>query len=111
MSNHPEPMLKNSTPFFYFCNDVVREGSRMFDALELHRTSAKSPCTPCFSSKYVDRGGSVVSNQPEPMLNNSTHFAISEKMWFKKVRGGSMRLNYTELVRNHPAHLASPLNM
>ena len=61
--------------------------------------------------KYVDRGGSVVSNQPEPMLKNSTHFAISAMMWFEKVRGGSMRLNYTELVRNHPAHLASPLNM
>ena len=83
----------------------------MFDALELHRTSAKSPCTPCFSSKYVDRGGSVVSNQPEPMLKNSTHFAISAMMWFEKVRGGSMRLNYTELVQKHPAHLASPLNM
>ena len=41
------------------------------------------------------------------MLNNSTHFAISEMMWFKKVRGGSMHLNYTELVQNHPAHLAS----
>ena len=88
MSNQPEPMLKNSTHFAsYICNDVVREGSRRFDALELHRTSAKSPCTPCFSSKYVDRGGSVVSNHPEPM---STHFAISEMMWFEKVRGGSM---------------------
>ena len=86
MSNHPEPMLKNSTHFFI---SVIREGSRMFDALELHRTSAKSPCTPCFSSKYVDRGGSVVSNQPEPMLKNSTHFAIPAIMWFKKVRGGS----------------------
>ena len=86
VSNHPEPMLKNSTHFFI---SVIREGSRMFDALELHRTSAKSPCTPCFSSKYVDRGGSVVSNQPEPMLKNSTHFAISAMMWFKKVRGGS----------------------
>ena len=63
------------------------------------------------STKYVDRGGSVMSNQPEPMLNNSTHFAISAMMWFKKVRGGSMRLNYTELVQKHPAHLASPLNM
>ena len=82
MSNHPEPMLKNSTPFFYFCNDVVREGSRMFDAHELHRTSAKSPCTPCFSSKYVDRGGLVESNQFEPMLRNSTQFAISAMMWF-----------------------------
>ena len=68
-------------------------------------------CTPCFSSKYVDRGGSVVSNQPELMLKNSTHFAISAMMWFKKVRGGSMRLNYTELVQKHPAHLVSPLNM
>ena len=52
-----------------------------------------------------------MSNQPEPMLNNSTHFAISAMMWFKKVRVGSMRLNYTELVRNHPAHLASLLNV
>ena len=34
-----------------------------------------------------------------------------KKMWFKKVRGGSMRLNYTELVQKHLAHLASPLNM
>ena len=52
-----------------------------------------------------------MSNQLEPMLNNSTHFAISAMMWFEKVRGGSMHLNYTELVQNHPAHLASPLNM
>ena len=83
----------------------------MFDALELHRTSANSPCTPCFSSKYVDREGLVHSNHPKPMLNNSTHFAISEMMWFKKVRGGSMRLNYTELVQKHPAHIASPINV
>ena len=27
------------------------------------------------------------------------------------VRGGSMLLNYPELVQKHPAHLASPLNM
>ena len=53
----------------------------------------------------------VASNQPEPMLKNSTHFAISAMMWFKKVRGGSMRLDYTELVRNYPSHLDSPLNM
>ena len=37
-----------------------------------------------------------MSNHPKPMLNNSTHFAISEMMWFKNVRGGSMSLNYTE---------------
>ena len=79
--------------------------------LELHRTSAKAPCTPCFSSKYVDRGGSVQSNHSESMLNYSTHFFISAIMWFEKVRGCSMRLNYTELVQKHPAHLASPLNM
>ena len=60
---------------------------------------------------YIDRGGSVESNQLEPMLNKSTHFAISAMMWFKKVRGGSMHFNYTELVQKHPAHLASPLNM
>ena len=52
-----------------------------------------------------------MSNHPEPMLKNSTHFAISEMMWFGKVRGGSMHLNYTELVQNHPAHLASILNV
>ena len=52
-----------------------------------------------------------MSNHPEPMLKNSTHFAISAMMWFEKVRGGSMHFNYTELVQNHPAHLASPLNM
>ena len=107
----PQTHVKQLYTLCYICNDVVREGSRRFDALELHRTSAKSPCTPCFSSKYVDRGGSVVSNQPEPMLKNSTHFARSAMMWFKKVRGGSMRLNYTELVQKHPAHLVSPLNM
>ena len=45
------------------------------------------------------------------MLNNSTHFFISAMMWFEKVQRCSMRLNYTELVQNHPAHLASPLNM
>ena len=33
-----------------------------------------------------------MSNHPEPMLKNSTHFAISEMMWFEKVRGGSMHL-------------------
>ena len=93
------------------CNDVVQEGSRRFDALELHRTSAKAPCTPCFSFIYVDREGSVQSNHPKPMLKNTTHFAISAMMWFKKVRGGSMRLNYTELVQKHPAHLVSPLYM
>ena len=107
----PRTHVKELYTLFYICNDVFREGSRMFDALELHRTSAKSPCTPCFSSKYVDRGGSVESNQLEPMLKNSTHFAISAMMWFEKVRGGSMHLNYTELVQKHPAHLASPLNM
>ena len=52
-----------------------------------------------------------MSNQPEPMLKNSTHFAISAIMWFKKVRGGSMPLNYTEIVQKHPAHLVSPLDM
>ena len=52
-----------------------------------------------------------MSNQPKPKLNNYTHFAISAMMWFKKVRGGSMRLNYTELVQKDPAHLASPINM
>ena len=72
---------------------------------------AKAPCTPCFSSKEVERGGSGQSNHPEPMLKNSTHFAISAMKWFEKVRGGSMRLNYPELVQKHPAHLASPLNM
>ena len=106
-SNHHKPMLNNST-HCYICNDEVQEGSRRFDALELHQTSAKAPCTPCFSSKYVDRGQ---SNHPEHMLKNSTHFSISTMMWFKKVRGRSMHLNYTELVQNHPAHLASPLNM
>ena len=90
---------------------MVREGSRRFDALGLHRTSAKAPCTPCFSSKCVDIGGSLESNQLEPMLKNSAHFAISAIMWFKKVRGGSMRLNYTELLQKHPAHLVSPLDM
>ena len=53
---------------------MVREGSRRFDALELHRTSAKSPCTSCFSSKYVDRGGSVESNQLEPMLKRTLKY-------------------------------------
>ena len=90
---------------------MVREGSRRFDTLELPRTSAKGPCTPCFSSKYVDRGGSIQSNHPETILKNSTHFAISAMMWFEKVRGGLMRFNYPELVQKHPAHLASPLNM
>ena len=79
--------------------------------LELHRTSAKTPCAPCFSSIYVDRGGSVVSNHPEPMLKNSTHFAISAMMWFEKVRGGSMHLNFSELVQKQPAHHASLLNV
>ena len=52
-----------------------------------------------------------MSNHPEPMLKYSTHFAISELMWFEKFRGGSMHLNYTELVQKHPAHLASLLNV
>ena len=42
-----------------------------------------------------------MSNHPEHMLNNSTHFAISEMMWFEKVREGSMHLNYTKLVQKH----------
>ena len=45
------------------------------------------------------RGSSSTSNHPEPMLKNSTHFAISARRWFEKVRGGSMRLNYPEWVR------------
>ena len=104
----PQTHVKEHYTLCYICNDVVQEGSRRFDALELHRTSAKAPCTPCFSSKYVDRGQ---SNHPEPMLKNSTHFFISAMMWFEKVRGGSMHLNVPKLVKSHPAHLASPLNM
>ena len=34
-----------------------------------------------------------MSNQPEPMLKNSTHFAISAMMWFK----GSRRFDALEL--------------
>ena len=52
-----------------------------------------------------------MSNHTEPMLNNSTHFAISAMMWFEKVREGSMHVNYTELVQKHPAQLASPRNV
>ena len=32
-------------------------------------------------------------------------------MWFEKVQGGSMRLNYPKPMFKHPAHLASPLEM
>ena len=58
-------------------------GSRKFDVLALPRTSAKAPCTPCFSSNYVAKGGSEQSNHPEPRLKNSTHFAISAMMLFE----------------------------
>ena len=39
-SNHPELLWKNSTYLSYLCDDVVREVSRRFDALEPPRTSA-----------------------------------------------------------------------
>ena len=39
------------------------------------------------------------------------NLAIYAIMWFEKVRGGSMHLNYRELVHKHPAHLASYLKM
>ncbi|CAI8029935.1 hypothetical protein GBAR_LOCUS16991 [Geodia barretti] len=32
-------------------------------------------------------------------------------MWFKKVRGGSMHLNYPEPVHKHPAQISSHLKM
>ena len=49
---------------------LVRAHRTSSNLLEPHnrRDSTKAPCTPCFSSKYVDRGGSVQSNHPEPML-------------------------------------------
>ena len=87
----------------------------MVKALTIFLRSANSTFAPSgwfmHAWSHIDRGGSVQSNHPRPMLNNTTHFAISAMKWFKKVRGGSMRLNYTELVRNHPAHLASLLNV
>ena len=67
----------------YLCHDVVREGSRRFDALEPPRTSVRAPCT----------------------KKNSTHLAISVMVWFEKVQGGSIRLNHPKLVHKHPAHL------
>ena len=103
MSNQPEPMLKNSTHFaisamMWF--KKVRGGSMRLNYTELVRN---------LHTKYVDRGGSVVSNHPEPMLKNSTHFAISEMMC-----GSSRRFDALELHRTSakaPCNLASPLNM
>ena len=50
------------------------------------------------SPKGVVREGSAQSNHPEPMLKNCTHLTISVVMWFEKVQGGSMRLNYPKLM-------------
>ena len=72
--------------------------------LEPPRTSALAPSTPCFPCKAVVRESSVESK-------NSTHLAVSARMWFEKVRGGSMCLNHPELVHKHPAHLASPVKI
>ena len=98
------------TPY-YSCNDVVREGSRRFAALELPHTNSYTPCTPCFPSKDVVRAGSAQSNHPEPMLKNCTHLTKAVILWFEKVLGGSMRWNYPTLLFKHPAHRASPLKM
>ena len=62
------------------CVEVYHMSSGWFDCTEpslctllqgkqgVQGAYAIVPCTPCFSSKYVDRGGSVESNQLEPML-------------------------------------------
>ena len=80
------------------CNACIDEGSRRFNALELPRTSTLHTLLPL----DVLREGSV---HPELMLKNSTHLAICAMMWFEKVQGGSMRLNYPKLVHKHLAFL------
>ena len=85
-SNLPELMWKNST----HCNNVVQEGWRNYDELEVQ---------------------SVHSNHPELMWKNSTHLVISAMKWSKKVRETSTNLNYPELVHKHAAHFASPLKV
>ena len=66
---------------------------------------------PAHLASPVVREGSAQSNHTEPMLKNCTHLTISVMIWFEKVQGGSMRLNYPKLMFKHPAHLASPLKM
>ena len=88
--------------------------------LEPPRTSAQHPVylvapvtmwIESFPCNDVDREGSVQSNHPELMGQNSTHLAISVMMWFEKVRGGSMCLNHQKLVHKNTTHLASPVKI
>ena len=54
--------------------------------LEPPRASAQAHYIPCFPGNDVDRGGSIQSNHPELMRQNSTHLAISVIMWVEEVR-------------------------
>ena len=67
-------MNKLYTPWSLW-EDVVREGSRRFDALEPPRTSVRAPCTPCFFCEDVVREGSVESNHSETMWKKLTQVA------------------------------------
>ena len=87
------------------CVELFHMSSGWFNSTEPSLTT--SPCTPCFHCKDVVREGSVQSNHPELMCENSTHLAISAMIWFEKVRGGSMHLNHPELVHKHPCYLCS----
>ena len=82
-----------------------------FGVVQALRTSSNLLEPQQGSSKAVGRACSVQANHPEHLLKNSTHLARAALLWFEKVRGGSKRLNYPELVHKHPAHLASPVKL
>ena len=63
----PRTHMKELYTPCYLCHDVVREGSRRFDALEPPRTSVRAHCTPWFFCEDVVREGSVESNHSELM--------------------------------------------
>ena len=66
------------------CVELFHMSSGWFDSTEPSLTT--SPCTPCFHCKDVVREGSVQSNHPELMCENSTHLAISAMIRFEEVR-------------------------
>ena len=69
----------------YLCHDVVREGSRRFDALEPPRTSVRASRTPCFFCEDVVREGSVESK-----------FFCTSSGWFKHTKPPLIDLDRSE---------------
>ena len=87
---------------------VAREHSRSVNYPELVRKHPAHLASPLKMSKKEVRY--IQLNQPELMFMNSAHSAIAVILWFVKIRGGALCMNYAELVHKHPAHLASPLH-